>query len=399
MIYISHRCLGENYSFVGIFECDCGKTQQLLDGFLLFGWAFHPAVSKEIQSLSGSAFDFVKIIWKRSHHLSSDCEILRPLRGYYSHCEVSKVLSELVLQYPVYSLDNRLILSAGTALSDQVLEELILRAEDHPAYFLMQYGTVKKDLLRFLSEYPYHTIFHDLRQKNDMLRMMERVHLVLPVLRSLDYFKRYDHHTYRHMLMVFALSEMLAKELIPGYHAKEPETISSPTHDIGKTCVPLSILMKRTPLTKSEFHQLQHHTVAGYVLTSYYLKNSDHVAARVARDHHERKTGTGYPRGACEVDRIAEIVIVSDVYDALISPRPYRPVSYDNRTALEVITEMAEKGEVGWDIVKTLIAQNRIDKPTIDDFTVSTEKRGLHPEGNVHGLTVDDVKKKQRIVA
>ena len=229
--------------------------------------------------------------------------------------------------------------------------------------------------------------------------MLERVPLVLPVLRSLDYFKKYDFHTYRHMLMVFALSEMLAKELIFEFHAKEPETISSPTHDIGKTCVPLSILMKRTPLTKSEFHLLQHHTVAGYVLTSYYLKNSDHIAARVARDHHERKSGTGYPRGTSKVDRMAEIVIVSDVYDALISPRPYRPVSYDNRSALEVVTEMAEKGEVSWDIVKALIAQNRRDKPGIDEFTVSKEKRGRNPIGNLHGITVDDADEKQRIVA
>ena len=307
--------------------------------------------------------------------------------------------SDIILQYPVHSLENKLLLPAGTVLSDSVLDELISRAEDHPVYFLMQYGTVKKDLLHFLSDSPYQAIFHDPQQKNEMLRMMERVRLVLPVLRSLDYFKRYDHHTYRHMLMVFALSEMLAKELISGYHVKVPETISSPTHDLGKTCVPLSILMKRTPLTKSEFQFLQHHTVAGYVLASYYLKDSDHIAARVARDHHERKTGTGYPRGARKVDRMAEIVIVSDVYDALISPRPYRPVSYDNRTALEVVTEMVEKGEVGWDIVKVLIAQNRRDKPKIDEFTVSNERRGRHPAGNLHGVTVEDAYEKKRIVA
>jgi HD-GYP domain-containing protein (c-di-GMP phosphodiesterase class II) len=128
--------------------------------------------------------------------------------------------------------------------------------------------------------------------------------------------------------------------------------------------------------------------VAGYVLACYYLKDSDHIAARVARDHHERKTGTGYPRGVSKVDRIAEIVIVGDVYDALISPRPYRSVSYDNRSALEVVTEMAKKGEVSWDIVKVLIAQNRRDKPEIDEFTVSKERRGQNPAGNLHGITL-----------
>ena len=158
-----------------------------------------------------------------------------------------KVASDIVLRYPVHSLENRLLLPAGAVLSDSVLDELISRAEDHSGCFLLHYGTVKKDLLHFLSEPPYQRIFHDSQQKMEMLRMMERVYLVLPVLRSLDYFKKYDYHTYKHMLMVFALSEMLAKELIFGFHAKEPETISSPTHDIGKTCVPLSILMKKTP--------------------------------------------------------------------------------------------------------------------------------------------------------
>ncbi|MCK5681230.1 hypothetical protein KAI46_10525, partial [bacterium] len=117
------------------------------------------------------------------------------------------MVSEIVLQYPVYSLENKLLLPAGTVLSESVLEELMSRAEDHPGCFLLQYGTVQRDLLHFLSEPPYQIIFHDPQQKMEMLRTMERVYLVLPVLRSLDYFKKYDYHTYRHMLMVFALSE------------------------------------------------------------------------------------------------------------------------------------------------------------------------------------------------
>jgi HD-GYP domain-containing protein (c-di-GMP phosphodiesterase class II) len=47
---------------------------------------------------------------------------------------------------------------------------------------------------------------------------------------------------------------------------------------------------------------------------------------------------------------MVEIIVACDVYDALVSPRPYRPVSYDNRTALEEIINMAEKNQIGWEV-------------------------------------------------
>jgi HD-GYP domain-containing protein (c-di-GMP phosphodiesterase class II) len=149
-------------------------------------------------------------------------------------------------------------------------------------------------------------------------------------------------------------------------------------------------LKKTTPLTRREKKIVEHHAAAGYVLLSYYLKDSNDLSAIVARDHHERKDGTGQPRGIRLDDLMVEIVAVSDVYDALISPRPYRPVSYDNRTALEEITGMAERGEIGWDVVKALVAHNRKSKPDFRESSVSGEKRGTPPPGNVHGIVIDD---------
>jgi HD-GYP domain-containing protein (c-di-GMP phosphodiesterase class II) len=81
---------------------------------------------------------------------------------------------------------------------------------------------------------------------------------------------------------------------------------------------------------------------------------------------------------------------VSDIYDALISSRVYRPISYDNRTALEEITKMAEQHKIGWQVVKTLIAHNRKDKPLPGDVVVSLEKRGTPPPGNVYGITIQE---------
>ena len=95
--------------------------------------------------------------------------------------------------------------------------------------------------------------------------------------------------------------------------------------------MPIDILMKRDPLTRDERNVLFQHPVAGYVLLCYYTKDMNNFSAKVARDHHERLAGSGYMRGVKLKYPMVEIVAVSDVYDALISPRPYRPTAFDNR--------------------------------------------------------------------
>ena len=119
------------------------------------------------------------------------------------------------------------------------------------------------------------------------------------------------------------------------------------------------MLKKTTPLTKTERGFIEHHAAAGYVILSYYYKDIQHLACKVALDHHERRDGSGYPRGILLNDPMVEIIAVSDIYDALIKPRPYRSGPYDNRTALEEITEMAEQYKIGWDVIKALFAHNR----------------------------------------
>jgi HD-GYP domain-containing protein (c-di-GMP phosphodiesterase class II) len=130
--------------------------------------------------------------------------------------------------------------------------------------------------------------------------------------------------------------------------------------------------------------------VAGFVLLAYFLGDSRKFPCVVARDHHERKDGSGYPRGIRLADRLVEIVVACDVYDALLSPRPYRKRSYDNRTAIEEITKMAEEGKIGWDIVQFLVSRNRKERPPREECEVSEEKRGKPPEGNLYGIVLDD---------
>ena len=302
-------------------------------------------------------------------------------------------MSTLTLRHPVHTLDNRLLLPAGTVLSTGTLDNLISSSKTTPSqsYSLLRYGSVKDDLLHFLSSSPiYQVIFSDQKQIADLLNLMETVHSILPVLQSLDYFMQYDLYTYRHILVVFALSTLLAKDLISDYHERTLESTAGATHDFGKVCVPLHILKKSDPLTRDELSILKNHAPAGFVLLCYYLQDTQNLAAMVARDHHERRDGSGYPQGTQLTDSMIEIVAVSDIYDALISSRPYRPVSYNNRTALEEITRMAERKQISWDVLKALIAHNRKDNPHYREVAVSVEKRGTPPPGNVYGITKEE---------
>ena len=106
-----------------------------------------------------------------------------------------------------------------------------------------------------------------------------------------------------------------------------------PLHDIGKIAISDSILLKRGPLSPLERKAMEEHTIIGAILLEqlhWDVEENDFldVAAVVARWHHERFDGTGYPSGLAgeEIPLPARIVALADVYDALTTPRPYRAV-------------------------------------------------------------------------
>jgi HD-GYP domain-containing protein (c-di-GMP phosphodiesterase class II) len=304
----------------------------------------------------------------------------------------------LTLLHPIHTPDKQLLFPPGALLTKETLDAIIdsHRTHSYQTSPLLSYGSVKQDCLTFLSTRPFLTIFSDQKQIDDLLNLLETIHFPTPILRSLDYFKEHDYYTYTHVLTVFALSTLLAMDLLPDYRERIRLSTTGPTHDAGKVCVPLHILKKTTPLTKAERSFLEHHTAAGYVMLSFYYKDTQHLACRVALDHHERRDQSGYPRGSLLTDPMVEIIAACDVYDALIMPRPYRSGAYDNRTALEEMTEMAKQNKIGWDVVKALIAHNRKSNPLYTEITVSAEKRGTPPSYNVYGVIAEDTDPKDR---
>ncbi|HZD54843.1 MAG TPA: HD domain-containing phosphohydrolase [Candidatus Aquicultoraceae bacterium] len=262
-------------------------------------------------------------------------------------------------------------------------------AQRREAPFLA-HGSTRGDLLRYMRQHSYRHIFGDARECAPLLALLERVRLPRAVLDILGFFRRNDRYTYRHILIVTALTGLFAQSMGKDLRDAFLESSAGPLHDLGKISVPLKILRKTKPLLRTERDWLEHHTTAGYVLLAYYLGKPAALPCVVARDHHERRDGSGYPRGIPLAEPLVEIVVACDVYDALISPRPYRTQSFDNRTAIEEITSMAEAGKIGWDVVRFLVSRNREHRPPLEECTVSLEKRGRPPKGNLYGVILDE---------
>jgi len=300
-------------------------------------------------------------------------------------------METIKLDYPVYTLDKQLLLSAGIQLTSEALDELIAtnKSTSYRMLPFLDYGTVYQDILSSFKKPPFNIIFEEL-ERTVALNLMNKIQFIPPVLEFLNYFKKHDFYTYRHTLVVFALSTILARDLLEKSEDLIMEAMAGTLHDFGKICVPLKILKKSNPLSRTDWNILEHHTLAGFVLLSYYLHNPQSFAARVAKEHHERRDGSGYPLGILLKDRMVEIVAVCDVYDALLSPRPYRPTPYDNRAALEEITEMAKGGKLSWEVVKILISHNRKGRPYFRECKVSTEKRGIPPADNKYGAIEEE---------
>jgi HD-GYP domain-containing protein (c-di-GMP phosphodiesterase class II) len=127
-----------------------------------------------------------------------------------------------------------------------------------------------------------------------------------------------------HLHHIQHFSRALALEL--GLSRRDADEIADAAmlHDVGKANVPDAILKKPGPLSPAERRAMQGHTIVGDRLLT---ENSEfEVARQVARWHHERWDGTGYPDrlAGSRIPFPARIVAVADVFDALISKRPYK---------------------------------------------------------------------------
>jgi HD-GYP domain-containing protein (c-di-GMP phosphodiesterase class II) len=176
-------------------------------------------------------------------------------------------------------------------------------------------------------------------------RLVEEIHLRADKLKEANLDAIYalamaaetkDADTGDHVRRIQLYSIALSKEIGLSDERADEIGYSSIMHDVGKISVPDSILKKPGKLTKEEFDIMKQHPIAGAKILpdSFFF----HTAKTIARGHHEKWDGRGYPDGLVgeKIPMEARIVAIADVFDALVNKRCYK----DGWTMDQAIDEM-----------------------------------------------------------
>ncbi|MCQ2092383.1 MAG: HD domain-containing protein [Fibrobacter sp.] len=146
-----------------------------------------------------------------------------------------------------------------------------------------------------------------------------------------------SHETGDHIQRVSEISFKLAKYLGMSTDDAERIRLASPMHDLGKVGIPDAILNKPGRFTDEEYAVMKTHSELGYNMLHDSKRKLLRFAASIARSHHERWDGTGYPLGLKgeEIPLAGRICAVADVLDALASPRCYKTPWPEERVKAE----------------------------------------------------------------
>lgn len=192
--------------------------------------------------------------------------------------------------------------------------------------------------------------------------------------------KDYDDYTFTHSVNVGILAMAMASK-----HGLEEKLVreiglGALLHDVGKLLIPKDILNKKEKLTNEEFELIKKHPEYGYE----YVVKHDHISPN-ARDvilyHHENYNGKGYPKGFQDEDIPigAKITSICDVYDALMTARPYKRAYSSREAILSVMKESREKFN------PVLVSR------FVRDMTPLLQKEPLLPVGTIVQLTTGEV--------
>ena len=151
-----------------------------------------------------------------------------------------------------------------------------------------------------------------------------------------------DEVTGNHVVRMAKYSRQIAEAL--GLSEKECDEIeyAAPMHDIGKIGIQDKILLKPDKFEPEEWVNMQQHTLIGHSILSNSQSRYIQTGSIIALNHHERFDGSGYPNGISgkDIPLVARIVAVADVYDALVSVRPYKK-SWEIKDAQDYLHKQA----------------------------------------------------------
>lgn len=193
--------------------------------------------------------------------------------------------------------------------------------------------------------------------------------------------KTSDEYTFKHSVDVATMSMILAKQ--QGLSQKQIYEIgvAGLLHDIGKTKISLDILNKPARLTDEEFAVMKQHPVFGYRMIKDRDEFSNEICMAVLQ-HHEKMNSKGYPVGfpSDKITPYARILTIADIYDALVTERPYKS-AFSQRDAVEMIMSMT--GELDLTAMKSFL-ESMILYPVDSIVELSNGEKAKVVKNNPH---------------
>lgn len=152
-----------------------------------------------------------------------------------------------------------------------------------------------------------------------------------------------DEYTFKHSVDVATMAMIVAKKLGMSKDDIFNTGVAGLLHDIGKSQIPNEILNKPSRLTDEEFDIMKKHPLLGYEILKKNRGISE-VIRQAVLQHHEKINGRGYPMGvdSFKICPYAKILAVADIYDALVTERPYK-MGFSPRDAVEMIMAMTDE--------------------------------------------------------
>lgn len=265
----------------------------------------------------------------------------------------------ILLDINMPHLDGYQVMEQLKALNDPLLPPIVILTAQHGKdYLLRALAAGARDFIgkpfdlnellmrvrNLLDAHLAHRLVHNQKTVlEDMVRARtEELHRTrLQVVQRLGMAAEYrDEETGNHILRMSHMCALLAHAI--GWPEADCDLIlnASPMHDIGKIGIPDAVLLKPGPFEPPEWEIMKSHTLIGGKLLEGDNSTLMCMAREIALTHHEKWDGSGYPNGLAgeAIPQAGRIAALADVFDALISVRPYKK-AWTVEAAVDLIRE------------------------------------------------------------
>lgn len=253
------------------------------------------------------------------------------------YLHMNQVSEGMVLGKPLYGIEAEMLLAenvilkeeyiqrmkelgiTGVYIKDEFSEEVEIPEIIKPELKFKTMQTLKR---LFVGDQHSEQAYEDLQGMLD--EIVEQIMGSRDVQVNLIDLKVYDEYTYFHSMNVALYAVVTGCGLGLSKRDLHLLGLAGALHDIGKKFISKEILNKKGRLTKEEFDEIKKHPLLGY----HYIRDKFNIPSKACigiLQHHERFDGKGYPGSKVgeEASLFGRILAVSDVYDALLSKRPY----------------------------------------------------------------------------